>query len=397
MWLVTFCFEDRDDALTRMVGMANRDTHSATTDGPAPGATPTPASTDTPAPPPTTGLPPTPADPRLRYAELKRHFLGVINARRSSRSLPPLELNADAQVQLHTEQSLEDCTFGSWTTDGLSIHMKYSLAGIYQPYQILGYGLNYCLIQSDGAQGVGDSTDLLTNLANLYMEETRLNPFLTPWNNHIDIGIAYDDLNLRMYTLLSGDHVSFDELPKIDNGELAVIGVTKGQVRFARPDQLTVQMLYEPPPEPLTAGQLARSSCLYGGHLIVSLTPTHRIGTYQSTEPLAIKHDRCKPPHEISANSPTPQTESEAKQLISEARASQEQVTNMVPQLKASKWIASGKRFEVRADISSLLEQHGPGLYTVLVFYYADGIELPIVEYSMFHGITPPDTYMPKP
>ena len=69
----------------------------------------------------------------------------------------------------------------------------------------------------------------------------------------------------------------------------------------------------------------------------------------------------------------------------------------MVPQLKASKWTASGNRLEVRADISSLLEQHGPGVYTILVFYYADGIELPIVEYSMFHGITPPDTYMPEP
>ena len=69
----------------------------------------------------------------------------------------------------------------------------------------------------------------------------------------------------------------------------------------------------------------------------------------------------------------------------------------MVPQLKATKWAVSGRRFEVRADLSSLLEQYGPGVYTVLVFHYADGIERPIVEYSIFHGITPPDTNTPKP
>ena len=242
------------------------------TDASTGGATQTPIATETSALLPTlTSIPrntptpfpvPTPADPNLRHMELKQLVVDIINTRRASRSLPPLEIEVDAQVQIHTEQSLESCTFGPWATDGLSIQMKYSLAGGYQARQLLGYGLNYCVTQSEEGQAEANPADKLTAIANFLVDDPRRNPFLDHLYDRIGIGIAYDDFNLRMYTMLSGDYVHFDGLPKMENGELSIFGTTKGQVRFARPDQLTVQILYEPPPEPLTAGQLARTSCL---------------------------------------------------------------------------------------------------------------------------------------
>ena len=58
-----------------------------------------------------------------------------------------------------------------------------------------------------------------------------------------------------------------------------------------------------------------------------------------------------------------------------------------------SEWKASGAAFAVRADISSLLQQRGSGVYSITVWGTIAGERAVISEYSIFHGITPPDTY----
>ena len=44
-------------------------------------------------------------------------------------------------------------------------------------------------------------------------------------------------------------------------------------------------------------------------------------------------------------------------------------------------------------DLSDLIAQHGDGVYTILVWGKL-GIEDEVIsEYSIFYGVTPPDTY----
>ena len=67
-----------------------------------------------------------------------------------------------------------------------------------------------------------------------------------------------------------------------------------------------------------------------------------------------------------------------------------------IPWITASKWTASEESFSVSANIDEVLKEHGGGVYTVLVWGDIDGERTVISSYSIFHGITPPDTYSPR-
>ena len=357
----------------------------------------TDVSTEIPHDTPTPFAVPTPANPNLRHIELKRRVLGIINTHRASRSLPPFRTGSNISAQLHAEKSLEDCNFGPWDSDGLSIYMKHSLVGGYQTHELLGYGANYCSDASERIPTVGDPTDKLTVAAHSMMTGSRDSPLWSLRYRSMSIGIAHEEDDLWLYILLDADYVHYDELPKIENGELVVVGTTNGLFKFITPDQLTVQLAYDPPPEPLTAGQLARGACLTGSRLVMSLFPPENVGSYRSSDPFTVTHDRCKPPREIPADLPPPESMTEARRLITESRSSREPYTNVVPQLRAAQWSAVGNEFAVRADISNLLEQFGPGVYTVVVSHDTARSEELISQYSIFHKIIPPDIYTPIP
>ena len=64
-----------------------------------------------------------------------------------------------------------------------------------------------------------------------------------------------------------------------------------------------------------------------------------------------------------------------------------------VPWVTASKWTARGQTFAVTSDISKVLSRHGNGIYSLMVWGKLGGEDAVISQYSIFHGITPPDTY----
>jgi hypothetical protein len=64
-----------------------------------------------------------------------------------------------------------------------------------------------------------------------------------------------------------------------------------------------------------------------------------------------------------------------------------------VPKITASEWQVNGGRFSVKADLSGILDDHGPGVYTVLLWGTLDYEAQIISLYSIFYGITPPDGY----
>ena len=71
-----------------------------------------------------------------------------------------------------------------------------------------------------------------------------------------------------------------------------------------------------------------------------------------------------------------------------------EEETIFVPWITASGWDASDQTFSVTANIGDVIkERRREGLYTVLVWGKFDGEDVVISEYSIFQGITSPDTY----
>ena len=69
------------------------------------------------------------------------------------------------------------------------------------------------------------------------------------------------------------------------------------------------------------------------------------------------------------------------------------EVAVTVPWITAESWVADGDRFHATADMGRVLDAYGDGVYTIIVWGTIDGEDVPISEYSIFYGITPPDTY----
>ena len=328
--------------------------------------------------------------PNLLHVAAKQAMLDIINAKRAEIGVPALTLGANIAAQIHAQSSLDNCFTGYWGTDGLALYMQYSLAGGYQAIAPGQGGLNYCLLE----QPPGHSTPELRQVLDIWLS-TPGNPLLSQWSHRINIGIAYGSYNFNMYTILEGDYVEYTDLPKIENDSLIISGSTKHDVQFDAMDQLGIDVFYDPPPEPLTIGQLSRGACFTAGALpIAILIPLSNVGYYQTETPVVDTYQRCTPPREISADSPGPGTLEEALLLMSSALNAGELVTNSVPQIRSSKWEASGNGFAVSVDIGDLLEKHGAGVYTVSVSHYTDDDEERFIsQYSIFYGITPPDTY----
>ena len=69
------------------------------------------------------------------------------------------------------------------------------------------------------------------------------------------------------------------------------------------------------------------------------------------------------------------------------------ETTVSVPFVTASPWRVDDGEFAVVADISSVLDEHGDGVYRIVVWALIDDEAAIISEYSIFHGISAPDTY----
>ena len=415
------CYQSRNQALDSMVAMANQGAYpsssrrSSTTAVPVPAsqrsgssnATPTvpPTNTVTMGPTPTSFVLATPSftrrpvknseptstlkGPLSRYIDERRTILNRINSHRRRLGYRPVSLGAQVWPQLHAEDALKNCYDGYWSPDGLSTYMQHSLEGGLNHLAPISFGVAYCSDRSDGIAPLGDPTDQLIKMVDT-LARVPGSPIMESWYDIAQVGIAHNEYNLRVYLFMETDLVDYSVIPNIKDGVLALIGSTHADLRLKDPDELSIDLFYDPPPEPLAIGQLARSICNFAAHPIASLVPSRDVGVYQGTEPVRHTYTRCVLPTEIPADSLPPQSLDEAFRLQAVAKNSDERVSITVPRLRAGGWTVREDFFAVRADISNLLEQYGPGVYTVTVTYQSGGSTIPFSHQSIFYDVTPP-------
>ena len=65
------------------------------------------------------------------------------------------------------------------------------------------------------------------------------------------------------------------------------------------------------------------------------------------------------------------------------------------PWITAKRWEVTVDTFDVEANLTEVLAQHGPGVYSVVVWWSdaATGDFLTMAEYSIFYRVEPPETY----
>ncbi len=219
---------------------------------------------------------------------------------------------------------------------------------------------------------------------------------LDPAHKNLNISIAWDRYNTAMYQHFKGDYVEYDRLLAIANGVLSLSSKTKTGVRFGQKQDLGVQIYHDPPPHTLAPGQIARIYCYDSGRQVAGLREPLTGGYYWPTEEFTTTYNPCSSPYDVPAGVPAPRSPGEAHQARQQtynASQSRQAQSITVPWITASEWTAGDTTFAVKADISEILKRHGDGVYSLMVWGKIGGEDAVISQYSIFHGVTPPDTY----
>lgn len=360
----------------------------------APRPTPTLSPTATPAPTRT----PTPVpSPELRHPMEKRYMLELINAERAKAGVGAVVLGDNIAAQTHAESALKNCFSSHWGMDGLKPYMRYSLAGGYQSNGENGSGLDYCIRPSDGYRAIGGIEQEIEEAMDGWMRSPghRRN-LLDPTHQRVNIGIAWDRYNTVMYQHFEGGYVEYERLPTISSGVLSFTGTAKNGVRFSQERDLGVQIYYDPPPHELTAGQLSRTYCYDSGRPVAGLRPPLAGRSFYPSHEFTRSYAPCPNPYDVPSDAPAPRSPAEAHRAWQEAYSASRSPGSLqltIPWINALQWKATGADFAIRADIDEVLKRHGRGVYSLIVWGKRGGEDIVLSQYSIFHGVVPPDGY----
>ena len=362
-----------------------------------PTLTPEPTVTPTPTPEPTAT--PTPTNPALRHIEEKRYMLELINVERSKAGLSAVVLGDNIAAQLHAEASLEGCFSSHWGLDGLKPYIRYSLAGGYQSNAENWSGIDYCFVEADGYSRTRIRQDLLRSMEGLMASPGHRANILNPIWHKVNLGLAWDAYNHKVLQHFEGDYVEYIQLPRIEGGILSMSGVGKSDVFLRGPKDLGVQVYYDPPPHMLSQGQVSRTYCYDNGLPVAGLRWPISGNQRWTTKEFIVKRSNCPDPYDVSFGAPAPTSYEEAGAFWQAAYDKSRVLPSLditVPWITASEWTANRDKFSVEADLGDLLADHGEGVYTILVWGRVGSESQLISQYSIFHGVTPSETYRQK-
>ncbi len=342
----------------------------------------------------TTTQTPTPsALTQSEHSTLVEYALTLINQARTDADLNAVTLDTNPAAQSHAEQSMANCTRGHWGPDGTKPYMRYTLAGGEQYSAENVFAIDFC--PEDPERYTSDTPMEQINYAmDLFMNSPghRAN-ILNPHHRKVGIGLTYRDPTIWLVQLFVGDFIQYDTKPTIESGTLTLSGYTKNGAHITA-DTSTLTIYYDPPPRPLTQGQLSRTYCYSNGQPIVSIRPPPEPGSSYTSDETTIEttFKPCPDPYELDPNVLPPTSPEEARSNWQNARdSSRSENTRLLtfPSITATEWKTHNDTFAITADISDLLNQHGNGVYTIVLWGGINGDRTPISEYSIFVPPTP--------
>ena len=348
----------------------------------------------------TTPSQPTPTPlPSESGVATNQYMLSMINEARAKAGVPPVVLGDNTVAQLHADSALENCFSSHWGVDGLKPYMRYSLAGGYQSNSENVSGSSYCITAKEGYRAIGNiRQEIRDHMDGLVDSPGHYRNIVDPGHRKVNIGLAWDSYNAIIVQHFEGDYVEYDQPPTIiatpTSGRLIVSGRTKNGARFEEDLDLRVALYYDPPPQQLTSGQLARTYCYNIGRKDATFRPRLPKDWYYPTdEHTTTPSSSCADPYQIPADSPPATSPWDARFMWRSAQVQISPSPITVPWITAFDWEAENQVFYMAADIHLLLVKYGPGVYTIAVSGLIDGEEAIISEHSIFHDVEVPDNY----
>ncbi len=332
--------------------------------------------------------------PEFRYIEEKRFMLDLINEERGREGLKPVVLGSNIAAQLHAETSIEECFASHWNLDGLKPYMRYSLAGGYQANAENVAGSDYCPSRYSFYAPVSDIREEIRETMAGWMDSPgHREAIMDPWVKKVNIGLEWSTYNFSAVQQFEGDYIEYLESPTIAGGVLTVAGRVKNGLSIPTDERLVVAIFYDPPPQRLTRGQIARTYCYDKGTPVAILREPPPKGSYYIDDETDETFEFCPDPHDVSPDALPPASDDEAYDLWQEARrASLKGIERTVPLLHitASTWVVRGNTFSVSANVVAVTNRYGPGVYTISILVESGGEDVLVSDYSTFHEIRPP-------
>ena len=316
-------------------------------------------------------------------------MLELINEERANAGVGTVILGDNTAAQLHAESALESCFSSHWGIDGLKPYMRYSRAGGYQPNAENVSGSGYCITSRDGYRALLNiRQEISESMDGLMSSPGHRRNILNPTHKKVNVGLAWDRYNFKLVQHFEGEYVEYDTVPSINNGVLTLAGRMTSDVRFFEKQDLGIQIYYDPPTLTLTSSQVSRTYCYDLGRLVGAFRPPLQSNQYYSQDELTITYSTCPNPYEVSPSAPAARSPEDAHRLWQSAYNASQSVPERaitVPWITAVKFEAGRQVFSMTAGVKSILDKHGPGVYTVILWApHASGERVPVSQYSIF-------------
>lgn len=308
-----------------------------------------------------------------KLEDLRIHLLELINQDRAASGLSPVTLGANPAAQRHAEEMLEHSYLSHWGLDGLKPYMRYTLAG----------GLNYEAENASGLdsppkpgfnyRAISPKAELLETQRGWMASEGHRVNILNPWHKKVNLGIACNQITCAAIQQFEGDYISFHTVPTLSSGELVTAGSISGGFEVSG-----LQIWYDQPPRQLSLGQLDTTTCYSHGQPVAFLRKPAPPGSYYSEFSDSYSWKPCLSPYAVSKDT---QRSSPGVFIPRPFVVGMSQV----PWVTASLWQVAGEQFNIRADVSEVLKNHGPGVYTMHIWGENDGEKIVLSNYSVFY------------
>ena len=124
---------------------------------------------------------------------------------------------------------------------------------------------------------------------------------LDPAHTVLNLGIAHDLQNTFMVQHFSSDYVSYETRPIIDQSGVLRLEATTSKASLDIEDTVNVQIFYDPPPQPLSRGQLSRTYALCSGQQIAHIVEPLTGGKFYTGPDVKVKKQKrsCIDPYQI--------------------------------------------------------------------------------------------------
>lgn len=330
---------------------------------------------------------------------LREYALVQINQARIAAGVIELTLDDNTAAQSHAEASRDACTRGHWGPNGTKPYMRYTLAGGEQFSAENVFAIDFCPENLD-QYTLETPIEQIDYAMGLFLNSPgHRKTMLGPYHRKVGIGLTYRAPTIWFVQLFVGDYIEYETKPTIESGTLTLSGRVKNGADIYV-DTATLMIYYDPPPEPLTRGQLSRTYCYTYGPPIARLLPPLEPGSSYTRDEATIdvESKQCPNPYDIPPDHTSPASSEEAHSNWEQARdSSQTEVQRQLtfPLITADTWSTKGANFDLTANISRLLETHGEGVYTIALWGDIDGNSATISEYSIF--VTPPQIPATEP